>query len=86
MFHILFLQTLGIFCQKNEAWKDVEEQAIADSKANGLLEQADINAKILIENFIKSEKSFKNYEVIFEYIGENQEESKTENKVETENK
>lgn len=72
--------------ETNEALKDIEEQATADSKANGLLEQADTNAKILIENFVKSEESLKDYEVVFEYIGENQEENKVENTVETENK
>lgn len=54
--------------ETNEAWKDIENQAIADAKTNGLLEQADINAKILIENFVKSDENFKDYEVSFEFI------------------
>ena len=68
--------------ETNDALKDIEEQAKADSIANGILEQADANAKILIENLVKSEEMFKDYEVLFEYIGENQEENNTENKIE----
>lgn len=64
--------------ETNEAWKDIESQAVADATANGLLEQADMNAKILIENFVKSEETFKDYEVSFEYI-ETVTEEQTEN-------
>lgn len=68
--------------ETNDAWKDIENQATEDAKANGLLEQADVNAKILIENFVKSEVSLKGYEVVFEYIGDVQEQPQeiTENK------
>lgn len=68
--------------ETNDAWKDIENQATEDAKANSLLEQADVNAKILIENFVKSEVSLKGYEVVFEYIGDVQEQPQeiTENK------
>ena len=55
--------------EQNEALKVMEEQAIQDAEANGILEAADENAKKLIENLIKSESKYKEYKLIYEYIG-----------------
>lgn len=55
--------------KQNEALKAMEEQAINDAKANGVLEAADKNAKTLISGFIKSNDKYKEYNVIYEYIG-----------------
>lgn len=55
--------------EQNEALKTMEEQAIKDAEANGLLNAADNNAKKLIEGLIKSESKYKEYKIIYEYIG-----------------
>lgn len=55
--------------EQNEALKTMEEQAIEDAKANGILESADENAKTLIEGLIKSNNEYKEYKVNYEYIG-----------------
>lgn len=55
--------------QQNEALKAIEEQAINDAKANGILEAADRNAKTLISGLIKSNDKYKEYKIIYEYIG-----------------
>ena len=47
----------------------MEEQAINDAKANGILEAADKNAQTLINGFIKSNDKYKEYNIIYEYIG-----------------
>ena len=55
--------------EQNEALKTMEEQAIKDAEANGILKLADENAKKLIEGLIKSNSAYKEYKIIFEYIG-----------------
>lgn len=55
--------------EQNEALKTMEEQAIKDAEANGILKLADENAKKLIEGLIKSNSEYKEYKIIFEYIG-----------------
>ena len=55
--------------KQNEALKAIEEQAINASKANGILEAADENAKNLIAGFMKSNDEYKDYNISYEYIG-----------------
>ncbi len=55
--------------EHNEAIKTMQEQAIQDARANGILEAADTNAKRLIEGFIKMDSKYKEYKVTYEYIG-----------------
>ena len=55
--------------EHNDALKEMEEQAIQDAEANGLLEAADENAKRIIEGFVKSNTQYKEYKINYEYIG-----------------
>lgn len=55
--------------KQNEALKAIEEQAVEDAKANGILDVADKNAENLINGFIKSNDKYKDYKIIYEYIG-----------------
>lgn len=55
--------------EHNEAIQKMEEQATEDAKANGILEAGDNNAKRLIEGFIKANSDYKDYQIIYEYIG-----------------
>lgn len=55
--------------EHNDALKTMQEQAIKDAEANGILDSADENAKTLIESFIKSNNEYKDYNVNYEYIG-----------------
>ncbi len=55
--------------KQNGALKAIEEQGIADAQANGIIEAADKNAKKLIEGFVKTNERYKDYKIIFEYIG-----------------
>ncbi len=54
----------------NEAREKLKEEAVNTAKNEGLLEAADNNAKTLIERFIKSDRSYKDYNIFFNYIGE----------------
>lgn len=54
---------------QNEALKSMEEQAVADAKANGILEEADKNAQMLISGLVKSNPNYKDYKINYEYIG-----------------
>ena len=56
--------------KQNEALKAMEEQAINDAKANGILEAADKNAQTLI-NWVtlKDNDKYKEYNITYEYIG-----------------
>lgn len=54
--------------KQNDALKAIEEQAVIDAKANGIIEAADKNAKTLIEGLIKGNDKYKDYKVIYEYI------------------
>ena len=54
--------------EQNEALKLMQEDAIETAKANGILEAADKNAKVLIESFIKSDKKYKEYKINYKYI------------------
>lgn len=54
--------------EHNDVLKAIEEQAIKDAKENKILEAADENAKRLIEGFIKSNKKYKDYNVVYEYV------------------
>lgn len=54
--------------KQNEALKSIEEQAVVDAKANGIIEAADNNAKTLIEGFIKGKDKYKDYEIIYEFV------------------
>ena len=56
--------------EHNKALKSMEDDAIKTAKANGLLEAADKNAKVLIESFIKSDKKYKEYIMKYKYIGD----------------
>lgn len=56
--------------EENEELKKIKNEAIQTSKANGLLEAADKNAKVLIESFIKSSGKYEDYKFVYEYIGE----------------
>lgn len=55
--------------KQNEALKAIEEQAVNDAKANGILEAADKNAQTLINSFIKSNNEYKECKINYEYIG-----------------
>ena len=46
----------------------MKEQGINDAKANGILDSADTNAQKLIEGFIKSNKKYDNYNLVYKYI------------------
>ncbi len=52
----------------NEARNKLREDAILTAKSNGILDAADKNAKILIELFIKSDKSFQKYIIEYNYM------------------
>ena len=56
--------------EHNEALKTMEEQGIKDAEANGILNAADENTKKLIDGVIKSNKKYKEYNIVYEYIGE----------------
>lgn len=56
--------------EHNDALKEMKEQGIKDAESNGILEAADKNAKRLIEGLIKSNDEYKEYTIIYEYIGE----------------
>lgn len=56
--------------EHNEALKSMENQAIEDAKSNGILNVADENAKRLIEGLIKSNTEYKDYKIVYEYIGD----------------
>lgn len=54
----------------NEAMIEMKKQGEEDAIANGLLEAADENAKKLIEGFVKNDNNYRDYQIIYEYIGE----------------
>lgn len=54
--------------ESNEAMKKMEEQAKADSIENGILKAADKNAKVLIENLIRTEDGYSDYKIEYNYI------------------
>lgn len=69
----VYLDTESLFSRidlkkHNEAIKKLKEQAVADSKANGILTAADKNAKKLINGFVKSNEKYKDYKVIYKYV------------------
>lgn len=53
----------------NDVLIELENQGEQDAIKNGLLQKADENGKVLIENFIRSNERYKNYIVEYEYIG-----------------
>lgn len=55
--------------KQNEALKAIEKQAVTDARANGIIEAADKNAKTLISGLIKSNYKYKEYKIVYEYIG-----------------
>ena len=55
--------------EHNKALETMKEQGIKDAEANGILEAGDENAKRLIEGLIKSNDIYKDYKIIYEYIG-----------------
>ena len=55
--------------KQNDALKEIEKQAVADSIANGILESADKHGKALIDGLIKGNNTYKDYTIIYEYIG-----------------
>ena len=55
----------------NSAVEKMQEQAENDCVANKVLESADINAERLLEGFIKGEKKYKDYSIVFNYVGGN---------------
>ena len=80
-----YLDTDGLFTriditEHNEALLEMEKIAKYQCTAGNLLGRADENAKKLIASMIKSEKKYKDYNVIFDYFEDsNQEETQTEN-------
>lgn len=46
-----------------------EIEVIKTARNNGILDAADKNAQSLIEKFIKSNRTYKDYKVFFNYIG-----------------
>lgn len=54
----------------NQAQIEMKRQGEEDAINNGLLVAADKNAKSLIESLIKSNSDFKNYSIVYEYVGE----------------
>lgn len=55
--------------EANELRKMVKANAEKDAIDNGLLEKADENGKIIIENMVKTNDKYRDYEFEFEYIG-----------------
>ena len=55
--------------EANELRKMIKADAEKDAIDNGLLEKADANGKIIIENMVRTNDKFKDYKVEFEYIG-----------------
>ena len=69
----VFLDSGSLFTRikledQGDARKKMQETAIKDAEANGLLEAADKNAKRLINSMIKSNNKYKDYEINYEYI------------------
>lgn len=69
----VFLDSGSLFTRikledQGDARKKMQDNAIKDAEANGLLEAADKNAKRLISSMIKSNSKYKNYEIEYEYI------------------
>ena len=69
----VFLDSGSLFTRikledQGDARKKMQENAIKDAEANGLLEAADKNAKRLISSMIKSNNKYKDYEIKYEYI------------------
>lgn len=56
--------------EHNEVIEEMKKQGIKDAEANGILELAEANAERLITDFVKSNGSYKDYNIIFEYKGE----------------
>ena len=54
----------------NEAQKEMTRQGEEDAIKNGILTLADTNAQKLIDSLIRSDSIMKNYNIIYEYIGE----------------
>ena len=66
----IYLEDESIFnrfdlSENNEAMKLMQENAEKDAIDNGLLENAEANAKILIENFIHNMNDYKDYTINF---------------------
>lgn len=55
--------------EANELRKMIKANAEKDALDNGLLEKADVNGKIIIENLVRTNDKYKDYKVEFEYIG-----------------
>lgn len=75
-----YLDTDGLFSridltEHNEALNKMEELAKEQCLKSNLLESADENAERLLEAMIKSEKKYKNYNIVYNYFNEGTEES-----------
>lgn len=53
------------FLQSNEALKELKQEAQKDAIANGLLENAQDNAKIIIEGFFGKSFDLDKFEIVF---------------------
>ena len=70
---VIYLDEGSIFSRidlskQNDALISMKKQAELDAIANGILDEADKNAKKLIEGMIKSNKNFKDYYVEYKYL------------------
>ena len=68
----IYLEDESIFNQVslseiNESQANLKEQAVADVKANGFLENADKNAQRIIRGFFANEYNLEEYKIEFEY-------------------
>ena len=70
-----YLDTESIFSridleEHNKALLAMQETAVNNCLAGGLLDAADSNAQKLISNFVKNMNDLKDYTVNYEYVGE----------------
>lgn len=70
---VIYLDEGSIFSRidlskQNDALTGMKKQAEYDAIENGILEEANTNAKKLIEGMIKSNKKYKDYYITYDYI------------------
>lgn len=56
--------------EQNEAISEMKKQGIKDAEENGILGLAEKNAEKLITGFVKGNKEYNEYSIVFEYKGE----------------
>lgn len=71
--HKVYLDDESLFSRidaekQNELLNDMKEKAKNEALANGILDNADSNGRLLIENLIKGNEKYKDYKVDYEYV------------------